>query len=179
MDYRDVIGFWFEEIKEGQWYKKDLAFDEMVRNRFQQVTTAVSRGELYSWRKTAEGRLAEVICLDQFTRNMYRNQPESFGSDTLALILAQEAIGSGADQELDPRKRCFLYMPFMHSESTIIHEVAVGLFTTLNQANNLEYEMRHKAIIDRFGRYPHRNAVLGRDSSPEEEAFLGEKGSSF
>jgi len=179
MDYRDVIGFWFDEIEEKQWFKKDLAFDEVVRSRFLKVTTAASLGELYSWRKSAEGRLAEVICLDQFTRNMYRDQPASFGCDTLALMLAQEAISRGADQELEPRKRCFLYMPFMHSESSLIHEVAVDLFTNLAQDNNLEYEMRHKAIIDRFGRYPHRNTILGRISTPEEEAFLQEKGSSF
>ena len=133
-------------------------------------------GELYSWRNTPQGRLAEIIVLDQFSRNNYRDTPMSFASDTLALVLAQEAISVKAEQSLNDNMRSFLYMPFMHSESEVIHTVATSLFKT---QDNYNFELRHKEIIDRFGRYPHRNAILGRVSSSEEIEFLQQPGSSF
>ena len=117
--------------------------------------------------------------LDQFSRNIYRDDARSFASDTLALALAQEAVASGADQSLSAVERSFLYMPYMHSESAAIHIVAMQLFDQPGLESNLEFEKRHKAIIDRFGRYPHRNAVLGRASTPEEVEFLKQPGSSF
>lgn len=137
-------------------------------------------GELYGWRKTAHGRLAEIIVLDQFSRNMYRDQPQSFAADPMALVLAQEAVFLGADKKLKtPQEQAFLYMPYMHSESEIIHEVALDLFSQPGLENNYAFELKHKEIIDRFGRYPHRNDILGRQSTAEELAFLKEPGSSF
>jgi uncharacterized protein (DUF924 family) len=177
--YREVLQFWFEEISQTQWWKKDAQFDELIASRFSEVHGQASRGELYRWRDTAEGRLAEIIVLDQFSRNIYRNSPLSFATDSLALVLSQEAISSGADKEVVSDMRSFFYMPFMHSESAVIHSEAVSLYEAYGNEANLKFELRHKAIIDRFGRYPHRNEILGRDSTAEEIEFLSHPGSSF
>jgi uncharacterized protein (DUF924 family) len=177
--HEEIIKFWFEEIETSQWWKKDAEFDQLISDRFSAIHKRASRCELYDWRETAEGRLAEIIVLDQFSRNMYRDYPRSFSNDALALALSQEAIRMGADKEVSTRKRSFIYLPFMHSESAIIHEVAVDLYTALGREENLKFELKHKAIIDRFGRYPHRNEVLGRISTEEEIAFLSKPGSSF
>ena len=134
---------------------------------------------LNSGGKPAAGRLAEIIVLDQFSRNIYRDRPLAFAYDATALVLAQEAVRVGADQQVDFEKRSFFYMPYMHSESPIIHNRAVELFSQPGAEFNYEFELKHKAIIDRFGRYPHRNAILGRESTPEEIEFLGQPGSSF
>jgi uncharacterized protein (DUF924 family) len=134
---------------------------------------------LFEWRATPEGRLAEIIVLDQFSRNLFRDSPLAFASDDMALVLAQEAVRTGADQALPQQQRLFLYMPYMHSESRRIHAIALSLFESLGLAENLQYERAHKAIIDRFGRFPHRNAVLGRESTAEELEFLRQPGSSF
>ena len=179
MHFSSVIEFWFEEIDPRHWWVKDGAFDQEVKQRFAKLLETAVQGELYEWRDAPLGRLAEVIVLDQFSRNIYRGRPESFASDPLSLALSQEAIRVGDDMALEPGKRLFLYMPFMHSESRLIHEVAVELFTGLGLASNLGYELRHKAIIDRFGRYPHRNEILGRESTAEEIEFLDKPGSSF
>jgi len=117
--------------------------------------------------------------IDQFSRNIYREKPASFSNDPLALILAQTAVQLGADKDLEPDARAFLYMPYMHSESALIHVEAVRLFSHPGLERNLDFELRHKAVIDRFGRFPHRNAILGRTSTPEETAFLLTPGSSF
>jgi uncharacterized protein (DUF924 family) len=137
------------------------------------------RGELHAWRSDAQGRLAEVIVLDQFSRNIHRGTAGAFASDPVALVLAQEAVAAGALAALGPQERTFLLMPYMHSESAAIHVDAERLFAQHTPATNLDFERRHKAIIDRFGRYPHRNEVLGRDSTAEEIAFLAGPGSSF
>lgn len=177
--YREVLKFWFEEATPEQWFRKDDAFDHAITRRFLELHGRAARCELYMWRKEADGRLAEIIVLDQFSRNMFRDLPLAFAWDALALALAQEAVATGADALLEPRARHFLYMPYMHSESTEIHVVAENLFRQLGNETALDYELKHKAIIDRFGRYPHRNEVLGRASSPEEAAFLREPGSRF
>lgn len=176
---QDILNFWFSEIEPANWWRKDTSFDKEIQNRFSFTLTQATACELFSWRSTAHGRLAEVIVLDQFSRNIYRDTPMAFAADALALALAQEAVASTADMELDPVQRNFLYMPYMHSESLAIHEVAVELFSTNHEADNSQFELRHKAIIDRFGRYPHRNAILQRTSTAEEIAFLKEPGSSF
>ena len=132
-----------------------------------------------SLRTTPEGRLAEVLVFDQFSRNVYRDTPQAFAQDALALALAQELVASGQDRSLPLAQRSFAYMPYMHSESELIHAQAVALFSQPGMEDNLSFELRHKEIIDRFGRYPHRNAVLGRASSALELAFLSEPGSSF
>ena len=173
----EILKFWFEEIDPSQWWKKDPDFDRLIVKRFSAVHSRAARCELFGWRKEARGRLAEVIVLDQFSRNMFRDTPQSFACDALALALAQEAVSVGADQLLNPTERSFLYMPYMHSESSAIHEVAVQLFENLGKA--FDFELKHKAIIDRFGRYPHRNKVLGRESTAEEIEFLKQPGSGF
>ncbi|QJW56742.1 hypothetical protein HL670_03639 [Serratia plymuthica] len=177
--HKQVIDFWFEEIDPVMWFKKDEDFDNRLQVRFGELWHAAAAGELAHWRETIEGRLAEVIVLDQFSRNLFRGTPRAFSSDCMALVLAQEAIRSGQCEQLSREQRGFLYLPFMHSESAVIHQQALALYTELNNGDQLEFELRHKAIIDRFGRYPHRNAILGRISTPEEEAFLLLPGSGF
>lgn len=177
--FTDIIHFWFEEVKPEQWWKKDADFDALIKKRFLPIHRQAVRGELDAWRDNALGALAEIIVVDQFSRNMFRNKPESFSHDALALCLAQNAIRQGLDQLVTPEQKAFLYLPFMHSESAQIHERAVKLFAKAGLKENLDFELRHKAIIDRFGRYPHRNAILNRPSTAEELRFLTEEGSSF
>lgn len=175
----DILKFWFEQATPEQWFKKDAAFDRTIRERFTETHRRAACCELFAWRATPQGRLAEIIVLDQLSRNMYRDSPQAFAQDALALALAQEAVARGADQALSPIERNFLYMPYMHSESALIHQQAVPLFENNGIANSLDYEHRHKAIIDRFGCYPHRNAALGRASTAEELEFLEQPGSGF
>ncbi len=177
--FQAVLDFWFNEITPAQRWKVDSAFDALIRERFENVHQAANRCELYTWREEPKGRLAEIIVLDQFSRNMYRGTPAAFASDTLALALAQEAVAVGASRALTPEERVFLYMPYMHSESKAIHKVALELFERNGIQDNLNFEIRHKAIVDRFGRYPHRNDILGRASTLEEIEFLKQPGSSF
>jgi len=165
----DILRFWFTTLTPAQWYKKSDELDARIRTQFEETYYQIVAGEKANWRESAEGRLAEVIVLDQFARNMFRGLPQSFAADCLALALAQEAVRVGADQELSELQRPFLYMPYMHSESKLVHEKAMQLFAN---TSNLEYEVRHKAIIDRFGRYPHRNECLGRTSTPEEIEWM-------
>ena len=175
----EILRFWFEEIEPQKWWKVDPAFDALLGARFGALLERAALGELQGWRSSARGRLAEVIVLDQFSRNIHRNTPRAFAQDGMALVLAQEAVAGGALEALEPMQRVFLLLPFMHSESRLIHVEAERLFRTWAPADNHDFELRHKAIIDRFGRYPHRNATLGRSSSAEELAFLREPGSSF
>ncbi|MBP5989429.1 MAG: DUF924 domain-containing protein [Piscinibacter sp.] len=174
-----VLRFWFEELAPAQWWKVDAALDRLITERFAELHARAARAELFEWRREPEGRLAEILVLDQFSRNMYRGTALAFASDTLALALAQEALAAGADLALPQARRLFVYMPYMHSESRAIHQVAEPLFRERAAQDNYEFELRHKAIIDRFGRYPHRNEALGRRSTPEELAFLAQPGSRF
>lgn len=177
--YQQILEFWFEQLKPANWWEKSLKLDEEIGQRFADLHRQAASGELWHWRSSAEGRLAEVIILDQFSRNIYRDQPESFAQDGMALALAQEAISLGMDQSLPVVQRSFLYMPFMHSESLAIHDRAVQLFAVPGMEGSLDFEHRHRDIILRFGRYPHRNAILQRPSTDEERAFLRQPGSSF
>ena len=177
--YTEIIEFWFKEIDTSQWWIKDEKFDERMRQRFLETHKKAVKCELYEWRKTSEGALAEIIILDQFSRNMFRDKSESFAHDSMALTLAQTAITCGFDAELSPEKRTFIYMPFMHSESLVIHSVAERLFAKLGNPSAIDFENRHRVIIEKFGRYPHRNKILGRVSTPEEEEFLRQPGSHF
>ena len=153
--------------------------DEAIRTRFGATLAAAARCELFAWRTTPEGRLAEILVLDQFSRNVYRDTPQAFAQDALALALAQELVASGQDRNLPLAQRSFAYMPYMHSESAVVHAQAIDLFSQPGMEDTLRFELRHKDIIDRFGRYPHRNALLGRISTPEELAFLSAPGSAF
>ena len=177
--YSSILDFWFKEITPAQMWKVDPAFDRLIADRFGDIHEQATRAELFAWRATPHGRLAEIIALDQFSRNIHRGTRRAFEADPLALALAQEAVSNKADSELTPSERVFLYMPYMHSESKRIHTVAEPLFKAKTPEGNYNFELRHKAIIDRFGRYPHRNAILGRASTTEELVFLTEPGSSF
>ncbi|MFK4752730.1 DUF924 family protein [Oceanobacter antarcticus] len=175
----EVIDFWFENSEPRQWFAKDAAFDEQIRQQFGDLHRRACAGELWQWRNEPHGCLAEVIVLDQFSRNLFRDHPRAFAQDGMALVLAQEAVRQHADQELNSMQRNFLYMPFMHSESRLVHTEAVRLFEQNGIENTLTFEHRHRDIIEQFGRYPHRNAILGRESTAAELAFLQQPGSSF
>ena len=177
--YQKILKFWFEDIEESKWWAKDAEFDRLIFEKYSLIHGSAARCELYEWRNYPEGRLAEIIVLDQFSRNMFRNSSLAFAYDGLALALSQEAISKGADASLDSTKKGFLYLPFMHSESKKIHDVALELYEKNGIKANIEYELKHKAIIDRFGRYPHRNNVLGRESTEEEIEFLRQPGTGF
>ena len=177
--HETVLQFWFHEVAPAQWWKVDPAFDRLIAERFGDLHRRAACAELFEWRADPRGWLAEVLVLDQFSRNIHRGSRRAFENDGLALALAQEAVAAKADAALPVEQRAFLYMPYMHSESRLIHQVAERLFRENASPDSHDFELRHKAIIDRFGRYPHRNAVLGRVSTPEEVAFLATPGSSF
>lgn len=177
--YQEILRFWFEEIEPSQWWSKDEQIDQIILERFSNIHAKAIRCELFEWRHIAEGRLAEIIVLDQFSRNMFRESPLSFANDSLALALSQEAISFEADKELNSVQRSVLYLPFMHSESLEIHEVAMSLYQKNGVQSNLIYEVKHKKIIEKFGRYPHRNKILGRISTQEEIEFLKQEGVGF
>ncbi len=179
MTHNEILHFWFSELGPSDWYKKNTALDLTIKDRFLEVFWQATRGELSHWRATLKGRLAEIIVLDQFSRNMFRGDAMAFHYDSLAVILAQEASKHTDVMKLEPAWRAFLYMPLMHSESLIVHEQAVNLFSQPGLEHNLEFEIRHKVIIERFGRYPHRNQILGRESTPQEIEFLKGPNSSF
>jgi len=180
----DVWSFWFETLSPKHWWQKDEALDQLIARRFTGLHRQARSGELYTWRETARGRLNEIILLDQFSRNIFRDQPQAFGQDAQCLVLAQEAIRSGADQATEELQRPFFYLPFMHSESLAVQDVSVGLYEQLasdsdGRQNNIDFALRHRVIIERFGRFPHRNAQLGRASTDAEVEFLKQSGSSF
>ncbi|MFT5708888.1 MAG: hypothetical protein ACI9ES_003195 [Oceanospirillaceae bacterium] len=179
MDYEEVLKFWFEELTPPQWWKKDPQLDIVIKEKFFDLYEQACVGELYQWRASGEGRLAEIIILDQFSRNMFRGSAQAFATDAMALILSQEAIRAGQDVALSDDQRNFLYMPFMHSESVAMHKLAKKLFESVTSQSSVESAKQHYAIIKRFGRYPHRNQLLWRESSEEEMDFLEQPGSSF
>jgi uncharacterized protein (DUF924 family) len=179
MMYEEVLTFWFKDIEPAMWWRSDAQFDQLIRNQYLSLLEQAAKAELSSWRVSARGRMAEIIVLDQFSRNVYRNTPQAFAQDPAALILSQEALAAGALLELEPIERSSLLMPFMHSESAAIHIQAEQLFLKHAPSENYEAELAHKAIIDRFGRYPHRNQILKRDSTQEELEFLKQPGSRF
>ena len=179
VDAEAVLRFWFVELEPRDWWRKDPELDQRIASRFGALLETAAAGALVEWRTTPRGRLAEIIVLDQFSRNIHRGSAEAFANDALALRLAEEAVATGAALELPVEERRFFYMPYMHSESAAVHETAMRLFATPGLEKNLDFERRHKAVIDRFGRFPHRNALLGRESTAEEIEFLKQPGSSF
>jgi uncharacterized protein (DUF924 family) len=179
MQPHSLLHFWFTELTPKQHFAKDPALDETIRTRFGATLEAAAKCELFAWRATPEGRLAEIVLLDQFSRNVYRDTARAFAQDALALAQAQELVASGQDRSLPLAQRSFAYMPYVHSESALVHAQAVALFSQPGMEDTLRFELRHQAIIERFGRYPHRNAILGRSSTAQELAFLNEPGSSF
>jgi uncharacterized protein (DUF924 family) len=172
MDWRDVIDFWFHECGVAAWFGKTTQLDTKVRAAFHDVYWQIVAGEMEDWRCEPLGRLAEILVLDQFARNMFRATPQAFAQDALALALAQEAVRAGVDGRLSVLQRQFLYMPYMHSESRLVHARAVVLFANSGTKAMLKHEEEHRSVIDRFGRFPHRNAILGRVSSTAELEYL-------
>ena len=175
----EVLHFWFHELTPARHFAQDKALDALIGTRFGATWQAAQHCELWAWRATPLGRLAEIVVLDQFSRNIHRGTPRAFAQDAQALALAQELVAGGYDAALPPTHKAFAYMPYMHSESTAIHAQAMVLFAQPGLENNLRFEVAHRDIIARFGRYPHRNAVLGRASTADELAFLAQPGSSF
>ncbi|HCI74993.1 MULTISPECIES: DUF924 family protein [unclassified Psychrobacter] len=180
MMYNDILNFCFDEVGSEKFFEKDIVFDQVLIERYSGILEQAAAVEFYTWRSSIKGRLAEIIILDQFSRNIYRDTPAAFAQDAMSLALAQEAVAAGALEALETMdERKFLLMPYMHSESKLIHQQAEKLFKQYTNADTVDAELKHKVIIDRFGRYPHRNDILGRVSSSEEIAFLTQPDSSF
>jgi uncharacterized protein (DUF924 family) len=175
----EIVAFWFETLKPEDWYRKNPAIDAAITERFGATYEALKTGVPPEWLAEPKGTLAAIIVLDQFPRNMFRDDPRAFATDQAALALAKCAIGEEIDMQLPPEERAFIYMPFQHSEARDDQARSIELFTALGAPLNLDFAQRHQAIIARFGRFPHRNSVLGRASTAEELAFLQEPGSSF
>jgi uncharacterized protein (DUF924 family) len=171
----DILAFWREAGRQ-RWYKRDDAFDAEVRTRFLDLWQRAAAGELSSWEKTDDGALALVIVLDQFPRNMFRGDAMTWSSDTLAREVASRAIARGADRRIEAALLEFIYMPFMHSEHLPDQLRCVELFRQAGNTDNLGYAEDHADIVRRFGRFPHRNRILGRATTPEEQAFLDRGG---
>lgn len=187
-DATEVLAFWFGEPPSGtpraEWFRKDPAFDDTVRQRFGTRLQAALAGGLGHWDTTPAGALARIVVLDQFTRNAFRDTPQAFAGDTLALAAAEALVARGDDRALAPLARWFAYLPFEHAESLAQQRRSVALFDALaaehpGMADAREWAVKHLVIVERFGRFPHRNAILGRPSTPEELAFLQQPGSSF
>ena len=176
---QEVLEFWFSEEVKQHWFQYNKDVIVKVRVMYEQIFRTAVNCELSDWRDTIYGRLAEIIILDQFSRLMFRGKLHAYTQDRMALLLAQEAIRHKSFPFLEADWRQFILMPFMHSESQNIHNVAVGLFERFGTPESVLMEAKHKAVIDRFGRYPHRNAILNRQSTPEELAFLQENPRGF
>ena len=174
-----VLAFWFEDSTPEQWYKKDTAFDDAIRDGFEGTVTAALASRLDGWADSADGCLALIILLDQFTRNIYRDSPRAFSGDEIALALSLRCIERDYLAHDNPAYRQFMLMPMMHSEDLAIQEQSLPLFERLTNPKTHEYAVKHRDIIARFGRFPHRNASLGRPSTNEEAEFLTQPGSSF
>ena len=187
--WRDVLDFWFAPAQTERWFKTDPAFDATIRERFCALCEAANAGRLADWEKDADSALALVIALDQFPRNAWRGTPRAFACDATARAVAGRAIAAGLDARVPLARRHVFYLPFEHSEDLADQERSCALFYAWAEGfpeaerarakEQLRYVDRHKEIIERFGRFPHRNAILGRPSTPEEEAFLKEPMSSF
>jgi uncharacterized protein (DUF924 family) len=175
----EVLRFWFEELTHEQRFAGDAEVDAMIVDRFTDIHAQVAAGEFWQYRTEANSYLAEIIVLDQFSRQLFRDSGQAFAYDGMSLTLAQQAVATGLDQQLDPAERMFIYMPFMHSESKLIHKQAVPLFESLGMEEALKYEHIHKDIIDQFGRYPHRNERLGREMTAAEKEYLASNQESF
>lgn len=167
-----VLKFWFDDVQPEQWWKQDDQVDKTVREQFSDLHEKLASTVPAAWLETARGRLAAVIVLDQFPRNLFRGSPKAFESDAKALALAEDAVTLGFDKALTKDERVFLYLPFEHSEDAQAQARSIALFEELGDQGYLDFAKKHKLVIDRFGRFPHRNAVLGRKTSDDEREFL-------
>lgn len=172
MDYTALLDFWFHDQHQPLWFTRNDAFDALCKSRFYPQWQAACAGELSDWRETPHGRLAEIILLDQFSRNLNRNSPRAWQQDGMALVLAQELVKTPGWQLLDSNEKGVSLLPLMHAESRLVHQHALQLYTALNEPGYLAAEVKHRAIIERFGRYPHRNSVLSRASTEDELEWL-------
>ncbi|GAB2798695.1 DUF924 family protein [Dyella kyungheensis] len=185
----DVLDFWFDSDSEALWYERNDAFDAAIGKRFGDTLEAALRGDLDGWAETPEGWLALLIVRDQFSRNLYRHDARAWAGDPDTQVLALDGIAQGYDQRLAPMQRVFAYMPLEHAESPVLQQHCVRLFERLLACqpeaqrprfqNYLDYARRHHDVIARFGRFPHRNAVLGRTDTPAEQAYLATPGAGF
>jgi uncharacterized protein (DUF924 family) len=182
----EVLDFWFgdADIARPEWFRKDPAFDDLIRQRFGGLIEQALAGALDVWAAAPEGALARIVVLDQFPRNVFRDTPRAFAGDRQALAAARALVDTGGDRLLPPRRRSFVYLPFEHAEDRAAQQTAVDLFGALaaerpDLGDLLEWARRHQVVIERFGRFPHRNRVLGRVDTAEEAAFLLEPGSRF
>jgi uncharacterized protein (DUF924 family) len=181
MTHTDILAFWFgpHDERRPEWFRKDEAFDAAIRNHFDAAISAALAGELRAWDAAPDGALARVLVLDQFTRNVFRGTPRAFAGDALALEAARAMVARGDDARLPPLRRTFVYLPYEHAEDLAMQQESVRLMSALGHAQTTDYALRHLATIERFGRFPHRNAILGRVSTDEETEFLKQPGSGF
>jgi uncharacterized protein (DUF924 family) len=177
----EILYFWFEETQPAQWFQKNDAFDQQILERFLVSYEMAEDGLCDGWNSDADGCLALCILLDQFPRNMFRGMPRSFKTDGKALLIAKHTVAKGFDQVLPPMQRRFVYLPYEHSESLSDQKKSLELFETMQSEDPMSYDyaLRHYEVIERFGRFPHRNVILGRDNTPEEEEYLAQDGSGF
>ncbi|MBE0619043.1 MAG: DUF924 domain-containing protein [Burkholderiales bacterium] len=189
-DFHEVLDFWFGPADSAEygkpreaWFKKDQAFDDAIRARFLHLHRQAADGQLQSWQAAPDSMLALIVVLDQFSRNLFRGTARAFAADAQALATAQSAVGRGFDRLLLPVQRWFIYLPFEHAENLALQRQCLDLFEGLrgdpDSSGSIDYARRHFEIIERFGRFPHRNAALGRVSTPEEVEFLKQPGSGF
>lgn len=178
---KDILDFWFVETQPKQWFQVNEEFDQGVRERFFEPYEMAARGEFDEWQKNSDGALALCILLDQMPRNMFRGTPKAFATDNKALVIAKYAISKGLDQVLSPQKRRFLYLPFEHSENLNDQRRSVELFEKMKDDDPLgyDYALRHLKVIEKYDRFPHRNKILGRDNTPEEEEYLARPDAGF
>ena len=172
---QEVVAFWRDAGRE-RWFTKDEAFDALCRERFLPTYEAAARGDLNDWELVPDGALAVVLLLDQFPRNMFRGTRRAYATDPAAVLAAERAIERGFDRTVEPALRRFFYLPFMHSEELADQERSVALNEALGDADSIKWARHHRDIIAKFGRFPHRNAILGRESTAEEQALLAEEG---
>ena len=179
IEKEEILNFWFKECKPEQWFKKNEDFDQMIENRFSSAIENAIAGNLGNWEKSETGCLALIILLDQFTRNVFRDTPRAFAGDKRALALSQLCCDKDYLTNPDIQRRQFMLMPMMHSENLAVQEAALPLFKKYASGKDYKYAEKHRDIIVRFGRFPHRNVILGRKSTNEELEFLKQPGSSF
>jgi len=168
----EIIDFWFVRSNPENWFASSNEFDKILHDKYFDLHQKVALGEAFTWRTSALGRLAEIIVLDQFSRQFYRSEAKAFANDAMALVLAQQLVAIKADKQLDDSQRMFAYMPYMHSESLLIHDEAVRLYEDLGNQQALDFEIEHQNIIKRYGRFPKRNTALGRNSNIAEKEYI-------
>lgn len=178
---KKILDFMFVETQPEQWFQKNDDFDALIIDKFSAVYDRAMQGEFDTWSDTAEGALALIILLDQMPRNMFRDTPKAFASDEKALTIAKEAVSKGFDQKVPVKKRRFFYLPYEHSENIADQRLCVALFDEIKEddAIGYEYALRHLEVIEKYGRFPHRNEILGRNSTPEEKEYLARPDAGF